>query len=699
MLTDRVSWVTKETINFAVNYSIQSITMRIAWLVLLLFWGNNQGVASRFVNLFSPDQTVQFNLQLTADGSIKYSLYVDKKTILKEGVLGFSLKNQAPLDKHFEWIAIDTLTVNESWNPAWGTSRTMWNHYTKMVVKFKQTSTGRSLTIECRLYNGGFGLRYLFPGENNWRDFIISEELTSFPLTGDHKTFWKQGHYDTQQWSYHNTLLSKVSSGLSSLQKTVHLPITFETKEGLYVCILEAGRLNYPAMLLEPDTKPNTLKTHLVPDRLGNKAYMQAPGQTPWRVVLIGRSAAELLGNHMAVNLNEPSTLESTDWIAPGKYFLLRLQNTNPAVITDANHPTSQIRKAIDFAAQHRLPYVLIEGWNVRHPGSDTSWNEEKARFDQTIQGLDLPAISEYARQQNVRIMLQQQTSGAVTDYERQLSNTFHFLKTFAIGGMEMAYQGPLIPRSEHLLGQWMSNHLAYILRTAAANQQMIWTQDLQWSSGLEKTYPNWMGSRYQSLQDSNGSDGKGTVDQSCILPFTEGLQGPLNVHQGIFFNQALNDTLGSTFQSPYTRSKQLAMYVCLYSPMPMAAHQMVTDPLSLKAFQFIEELPVAWDTTVILDAVPGTLISLARKDRHSADWFVGVMNADQPKEYVLRFQYLDPALKYEATIYKDAPASSPHGKLTDYLYDQRTIDAKSTLKIQLASGGGCAIRLKAKQK
>jgi len=671
--------------------------MRIAWQVLLLFWVHNQGVASRFVNLFSPDQTVQFNLQLTAEGSIKYSLYVDKKTILKEGILGFSLKDQAPLDKHFEWIAIDTLTVNEFWNPAWGTSRTIQNHYTKMVVKFKQTSTGRSLTIECRLYNGGFGLRYLFPGENNWGDFIISEELTSFPLTGDHKTYWKQGHYDTQLLSYHTTQLSKVSNDLNRLQRAVHLPITFETKEGLFVSILEAGRLNYPAMLLELDAKPNSLKTHLVPDRLGNKAYMQAPGQTPWRVVMIGRSSAELLNNHMAVNLNEPSTLESTDWVTPGKYFLLRLENTNPSVNKDANHPTSQIRKAIEFAAQHRLPYVLIEGWNVRHAGSDTSWNEEKARFDQTIQGLDLEAISQFARQQNVRIMLQQQTFGAVTDYERQLGNTLHFLKTFAIVGMEMAYQGPLIPRSEHLLGQWMSNHLAYILSTAAANQQMIWTQDLQWSSGLEKTYPNWMGSRYQSLHDSNEPDGKGTVDQSCLLPFTEGLQGPLNVHQGIFFAQPSKHTRGSYFQGSFTRSKQLAMYVCLYSPMPMAAHQMDTEPRSIKAFQFIEELPVAWDTTVILDAVPGTLISLARKDKHSADWFVGVMNADQPKEYALRFQYLDPALKYEATIYKDAPTTSPQAKPMDYIYDQRTIDVKSTLKIQLASGGGCAIRLKAK--
>ena len=50
-------------------------------------------------------------------------------------------------------------------------------------------------------------------------------------------------------------------------------------------------------MFLSVDRQTFGLTSHLAPDALGNKAYMQTPAQTPWRTVVVSDRAADILSS------------------------------------------------------------------------------------------------------------------------------------------------------------------------------------------------------------------------------------------------------------------------------------------------------------------------------------------------------------------------------------------------------------------
>ena len=127
-----------------------------------------------------------------------------------------------------------------------------------------------------------------FPEQTELKYFIVSDEKTEFNLTGDHKTFWIPGDYDTNEYTYSTTPLSEIDATMgNSAQEiavrsiiaanAVQTPLMMKTSDGLYINIHEAALVNYPAMNLMVNKATFSLSSHLVPDAVGNKAYLQAP--------------------------------------------------------------------------------------------------------------------------------------------------------------------------------------------------------------------------------------------------------------------------------------------------------------------------------------------------------------------------------------------------------------------------------------
>jgi hypothetical protein len=142
------------------------------------------------------------------------------------------------------------------------------------------------------LFDDGLGFRYEFPEQNELKYFIVSDEKTEFNLAGDHKTFWIPGDYDSNEYAYSTTRLSEVDATKGKAVQeiafktpiapnAVQTPLMMKTADGLYINLHEAALVNYPAMNLMVDRRTFGLSSHLVPDPLGNKAYMQAPDKTP----------------------------------------------------------------------------------------------------------------------------------------------------------------------------------------------------------------------------------------------------------------------------------------------------------------------------------------------------------------------------------------------------------------------------------
>ena len=84
---------------------------------------------------------------------------------------------------------------------------------------------------------------------------------------------------------YNTTKLSEVDATWRMSQEiyaktffdknAVQTPLMMKTADGLYINIHEAALVNYPAMNLVLDKSTFTLNSHLVPDAVGNKAYLQ----------------------------------------------------------------------------------------------------------------------------------------------------------------------------------------------------------------------------------------------------------------------------------------------------------------------------------------------------------------------------------------------------------------------------------------
>ncbi len=284
-----------------------------------------------------------------------------------------------------------------SWQPVWGEVNTIRNNYNELLVSLRRRDN-RELRIRFRLFNDGLGFRYEFHQQDGLKYFTVSDELTEFNLTADHKTFWIPGDYDSNEYFYTTTKLSEVDASYGATineistksiigKNFVQTPLMMKTSDNLYINIHEAGLINYPVMQIEINQKTFSLRSHLVPDVLGNKAYLQTPCHTPYRTILVSDNAPAILESKTILNLNDPSQIENTSWIKPIKYIGIwwelhvGVSNWNYSDINNVKldltdwknltptgkhgATTERTKFYIDFAAEHGIDAVLVEGWNI----------------------------------------------------------------------------------------------------------------------------------------------------------------------------------------------------------------------------------------------------------------------------------------------------------------------------------------------
>ncbi|MEM6865795.1 MAG: glycoside hydrolase family 97 N-terminal domain-containing protein, partial [Bacteroidota bacterium] len=215
--------------------------------------------------LKSPDAS--FSLQFKLDnGSPTYSLSLNQKSILKTSALGFELVDMPALMDDFTIKNTSTSSFDETWEPVWGEQSKIRNRYNELLVELEQQGTNRLMNIRFRLFDDGLGFRYEFPEQPNLIYFVIKEEKTQFALTGDHKTFWVPGDYDTQEYNYTTSKLSEIPELMDKaitpnvsqtpFSKTgVQTALMMKAEDGTYINIHEAALIEYPCMHLEVNTE------------------------------------------------------------------------------------------------------------------------------------------------------------------------------------------------------------------------------------------------------------------------------------------------------------------------------------------------------------------------------------------------------------------------------------------------------------
>ncbi|KQS47753.1 alpha-glucosidase [Flavobacterium sp. Leaf359] len=669
----------------------------------------------------SPSKEIAVTFKLTAEGRPSYSVNYKNKPVIKESLLGIALKETEALETGFEITNTQNKSVDESWKPVLGEQSVIRNTYNQAVFSLVQKATGRKLDIVFKVYDEGVAFRYEFPKQDKLNYFIISDEKTEFNLAGNHKTFWIPGDYDSQEYVYNETKLSEIDNDKLNLNNgiavksiggryVVQSPLMMKSAEGLYLNVFEAAVVNYPVMHLDVNTSNFKIKSHLVPNAIGDKAYLQAPAVSPWRTIMVSDDARDIVGSKMILNLNEPSRIEDTSWIKPMKYVgvwwemhvgvstwdLSGTQDASQKSVGKKPHgaTTENTKRYIDFAAKHGFDGVLVEGWNVGWEDWFGNWKEEVFDFVTPYPDFDIQQISDYAKSKNVKMIMHHETSGSVANYERRLDRALNVMKKYGYPAVKTGYVGKIIPRGEFHDGQSMVNHFNYVPQRAAEYKIMVNSHESSRPTGVSRTWPNYIAAEAARGNEFNGWSNGNPPTHETILPFTRLLGGPMDYTPGVFEIKMSHYDASKTEQVHTTLAKQLALYVTMYSPLQMACDLPENYERYADAFQFIKDVAADWDESKYLEAEPGDYLTVARKAKGSENWFVGAITDENPRNTTVSLDFLTPGKKYKAIIYQDGKTA--HWEKNPINYEIKTIEvtSKSKLKLNLAAGGGTAISI-----
>ena len=700
--------------------------------------------------LTSPDGNLEMNFSLDGKGAPMYELSYKGKTVIKPSKLGLELKKE-DANKHtdFEWKEVkdaSTLDVktnlydgfkiekseitsfDETWEPVWGEEKEIRNHYNQLAVTLAQPKNNRYIIIEFRLFNDGLGFRYDFPQQPNLNYFVIKEERSQFAMTGDHKAFWIPGDYDTQEYDYTESRLSEIrglmkeaitpNSSQTPFSPTgVQTALMMKTDDGLYINLHEAALIDYACMHLNLDDKNMVFESWLTPDVNGDKGYMQTPCHTPWRTIIVSDDARDILASRITLNLNEPCKIEDTSWIKPVKYVGVwweMITNKGSWAYTDdvasvklgetdytktkpnGKHSANNenVKRYIDFAAEHGFDQVLVEGWNQGWEDWFGCSKDYVFDFVTPYPDFDVKMLNEYAASKGVKLMMHHETSSSVRNYERHMDKAYQFMVDNGYNSVKSGYVGDIIPRGEYHYGQWMNNHYLHAVKKAADYKIMVNAHEAVRPTGICRTYPNLIGNE-SARGTEYESFGGSKVFHTTILPFTRQIGGPMDYTPGIFETDCSKVNPENTSRVRSTLVRQLALYVTMYSPLQMAADLPENYERFMDAFQFIKDVAIDWDESKYLEAEPGDYVTIARRAKGTNDWYVGCTADENGHETKLALDFLEPGKKYEATIYADAKDASWDKNPQAYTISKKKVTNKTKLNLKAASGGGFAISIK----
>ena len=716
----------------------------------------------------SPDGNVVVAFSL--DGSRpQYAVTYKGRDVILPSHLGLELAR----DKHasrgldetdlmdgFTVAGVKLDTFDETWQPVWGETRDIRNHYNEMAVTLAQTG-GRTMVVRFRVFDDGVGFRYEFPQQKDLVYFLIQDERTEFRMTGDHTAWWLPGDYDTQEQMTQESRLSEIRSrfhdavnwGNSSVAvfspTGVQTSLQMRTADGLYINLHEAACVDYATMhleLVDAQTKALTTKlegssnaytpapapsrfplppamtfvSHLTPDATGLKGAMQTPCQSPWRTIIVSDDARDMLSSNLILNLNEPCALDDVSWIHPTKYcgvwweMIVGKSNWHytddqPSVkLADFDYSRAtphgrhaanneKVRRYIDFAAANGLDEVLVEGWNVGWEDWANMWKRDVFDFVTPYPDFDIAALNDYAHSRGVKLMMHHETSSSTQNYEQHLEDAYQLMNRYGYDAVKSGYVGDIIPRGDHHYSQSMNNHYLYCIRQAAKHHVMVNAHEAVRPTGLCRTYPNLVGN-----ESARGTEyeafGGNRPDHTCILPFTRLQGGPMDYTPGILETQ-LSTWSSNTSWVRTTVAGQLALYVTMYSPLQMAADlpEHYERPDLAPAFQFIRDVACDWDDSRYLEAEPADYITVARRAKGSDNWFIGGKCDENGRRAAIRLDFLDAGRTYEATIYADAKDAHYETNPKAFTVTKKKVKRGDTLKLTEAPGGGFAVSLMAK--
>lgn len=634
----------------------------------------------------SPDGSLTLSVAIAAKGQpylpgerLYYRVDYNGQPVVEDSPLGLDFAGAEALDQGLEVVGTDKRSNDSSWENPFGAKRTVPDVFNELVVALREKAApGRRLDVVLRAYDEGVAFRYVLPKQEALDRFTIAAESTGFTFAGEAEAFaLNLGRWDTSnEGEYARTPLRAIKpASLVNLPLLVELP-----KAKLYAALLEADLTDYAGLYVAGvEGVPNALRARLSvpPRRAFDKPVVgTTPKATPWRVLMVGPDPARFIEhNYLILDLSAPCAIADTSWIKPGKAAWDWWSGSYATGVSfKPGMNTATMKHYIDFAARHKLEYMLVDaGWA---PMSEDGRIEDILRYRPEV---DVPGIIAYGRSKGVATLLwvEWQALG------RHMDEAMALYENWGAAGIKVDYMN----RDD----QDMVNYYEKVLRTAAAHRLTVDFHGAYKPTGQRRTWPNLLTQEgVMGLEYSKWSD-RITPDYDVTIPFTRMLAGPMDFTPGAMRNAARGkfEARDIAPMSQGTRAHQLAMYVVYESPLVMVSDYPEAYE-GQPGLEFIEQVPTVWDDTKVLAGEPGKFVVVAR--RKGDDWYIGAMTGWEGRDLDLPLDFLSEG-DYQAAIFADGPDAATEG--TSLEVTKKTVQAGDRLLLRLAPGGGAAVMLK----
>lgn len=617
----------------------------------------------------SPNGSIELEFCLTEDDKIPtYKVDYKGTPLVLESYLGLSLEGDLPLIDGFQICQSETGSKDETWQPVYGERDQIPDRYNSLTVTLEELGKAeRKLILEFRVYDEGIAFRYVIPEQQGLRSFVIEDERSQFHFPQGCIAFEEHG----AEGEYHRVLVKDIQSNCER-------PLTVIYPNGTHVALTEAALHDYSRMLLSVNPDNPWIVESTLSGMLGDwvgyglmadkveddeKVSGTTPFATPWRVLLIGDRAGDLLErNYLILNLNEPCQLENTSWIVPGK------------LIRDVTLTPEGSKACVDFAADHGFQYVMLDwGWygdpfddesECIHPVNEV-WFFNKKPGDRT-HTINIPELVRYGEKKGIGIILYLDRRAV----EHQIDRFLPVCKEWGIKGLKFGFvnTGPQ---------EWTS-WLHESIRKCAEYELIVNVHDAYRTTGYTRTYPNML-----TVEGIRGNEHFPTARHNATLPFTRFTAG-CGDYTICYYDARLKNT----------HAHQLAMSVIAYSPLhSIMWYDKPSFYTGEPEIDFFERLPTVWSETKVIHGQIGEYAVLAR--RKGDEWFIGAITNEQGRELDMKLEFLDPNIAYIATTYGDD--SFNQASRTQVVITVREVNTESEIHALMAPCGGQAIWIRPK--
>lgn len=546
----------------------------------------------------STDGLNKIALSLNEHGELYYNVTRRDSILISDSPLGLICDDQ----DFTSGLAIAEISPieerREKYNLKVGNYKDIDHAFKSRSITFKN-SEGAFMILDLVAGEEGVAFRYRFQDENE-KPRIIKDEITGFHIE-QHAKGWLQPYNSAGKYTpgyedfYFNVNPGDSISHPRNPSVGWCMPALFNVNdEKNWILIAESGNDgSFPGCHLQPDSEGGRYKIafakederYTLPLAEKEHAYPESnlPWVMPWRVIIIGEQAGDILLSTLITDLAPASKIEDTSWIEPGK-----------ASWSWWSHPDDRspeiYNEFTDLADSFGFAYTLFDaGWERA--------NSEGGIIDRAIAKGIKPMVWGY--------------SSSYFDSEER-KKRFKELADMGVKGVKIDF--------------WCSDRqevmavLQSVFEDAANEHLMINLHGSTVPRGWHRTWPNFMTAESVLGTESYFYEPRfpdKAAEQNTVLPFTRNVAGPTDYTPfALTFRE---------YPRVNTAVHELATAMIYTSGIiHFADSKEVFDALPVEVKDLFKDMPATWDKTECIVAEPGESIVLSRQEG-SLSYIVGI--------------------------------------------------------------------------